>query len=92
MTSQGVLQILFYFAVLLALTVPLGSYMALVYEGRRTFLHPILRPLERLLYALGGVREEASSAGLSMQPLFWPSASSVLFSRMRFSVCRESCR
>jgi potassium-transporting ATPase potassium-binding subunit len=59
MTSQGILQILFYFAVLLALTVPLGSYMALVYEGRRTFLHPILRPLERLLYALGGVREEA---------------------------------
>ena len=43
---------------LLALTVPLGSYMALVYEGRRTFLHPILRPLERLLYAVGGVREE----------------------------------
>jgi K+-transporting ATPase ATPase A chain len=58
MTSQGILQILFYFAVLLALTVPLGSYMALVYEGQRTFLHPILRPLERLLYALGGVREE----------------------------------
>jgi len=58
MTSQGVLQIIFYFAVLLALTVPLGSYMALVYEGRRTLLHPILRPLERLLYALGGVREE----------------------------------
>ena len=58
MTSQGILQILFYFAVLLALTVPLGSHMALVYEGRRTFLHPILRPLERLLYAAGGVREE----------------------------------
>jgi potassium-transporting ATPase potassium-binding subunit len=58
MTSQGILQIIFYFAVLLALTVPLGSYMALVYEGRRTLLHPILRPLERLLYALGGVREE----------------------------------
>ena len=58
MTSSGVLQILVYFAVLLALTRPLGTYMAQVYEGRKTFLHPVLRPLERLLYAAGGVREE----------------------------------
>jgi len=58
MTTQGVLLILVYFAVLLALTRPLGAYMAQVYEGKRTFLHPILRPLERLLYWLGGVRED----------------------------------
>jgi K+-transporting ATPase ATPase A chain len=58
MTTQGMLQILLYFVVLLALTKPLGSYMARVYEGERTFLHPILRPLERFLYALSGVREE----------------------------------
>jgi K+-transporting ATPase ATPase A chain len=57
MTSQGVLQIIVYFIVLLALTKPLGSYMARVYEGKRTFLHPILRPLERFIYALGGVKE-----------------------------------
>jgi len=58
MTTQGVLQILFYFAVLLVLTKPLGSYMARVYEGQRTFLHPLLRPLERFLYRLGGVKED----------------------------------
>jgi K+-transporting ATPase ATPase A chain len=57
MTAQGVLQILVYFAVLLALTKPLGAYMALVYEGQRTLLRPILRPVERFLYTLGGVRE-----------------------------------
>jgi potassium-transporting ATPase potassium-binding subunit len=57
MTSQGVLQIAVYFVALLALTKPLGSYMAHVYEGRSTFLHPVFRPLERLIYALGGVKE-----------------------------------
>jgi potassium-transporting ATPase potassium-binding subunit len=58
MTSQGILQITLYFIVLLALTKPLGSYMAKIYEGQRTFLHPVLRPLERLLYKLCGVNEE----------------------------------
>jgi len=57
MASHGVLQIAVYFVVLLALTKPLGSYMASVYEGKRTFLHPVLRPLERFIYALGGVKE-----------------------------------
>lgn len=59
MTSQGVLQVFIYFVVLLALTKPLGSYMARVYEGKRTFLHPLLRPLERCIYALGGVKEQS---------------------------------
>jgi K+-transporting ATPase ATPase A chain len=57
MTSQGVLQITAYFVVLLALTKPLGSYMARVYEGEKTFMHPLLRPLERFIYTLGGVKE-----------------------------------
>ena len=58
MTTSGVLQILLYFGVLLALTKPLGSYMARVYEGQRTFLHPVLRPVERIAYVIGGVKEE----------------------------------
>jgi potassium-transporting ATPase potassium-binding subunit len=58
MTSQGIFQIAIYCVVLLALTKPLGSYMARVYEGKRTFLHPILRPLERWIYALAGVQEQ----------------------------------
>jgi potassium-transporting ATPase potassium-binding subunit len=59
MTAGGVCQILFYFAAILALTRPTGIYMARVFEGERTFLHPLLRPLERAVYRLGGVREEA---------------------------------
>ncbi|MBI4470301.1 MAG: potassium-transporting ATPase subunit KdpA [Acidobacteria bacterium] len=58
MTATGVLQILGFFLVLLALTKPLGLFMARVYEGQRTFLHPVLRPLECLLYQLGGIKEE----------------------------------
>jgi K+-transporting ATPase ATPase A chain len=58
MTSYGLFQIMVYFIVLLALTKPLGSFMAHVYDGERTFLHPVLRPLEKLIYKLGGVREE----------------------------------
>ena len=59
MTTHGVLQILFYFVVLLVLTKPIGAYMAKVYDGQRTFLHPLFRPVERVLYRLGGVNEEA---------------------------------
>ena len=58
MTTSGVLQILLYFGVLLALTKPLGSYMARVYQGQKTFLHPVLRPVERIAYVVGGVKEE----------------------------------
>ncbi|HEV2419545.1 MAG TPA: potassium-transporting ATPase subunit KdpA, partial [Terriglobia bacterium] len=59
MTSMGLLNIAVYFLVILALTKPLGAFMAKVFEGERTFLHPVLRPLERLIYRLCGVREDA---------------------------------
>ncbi len=62
MTVSGVLYILVYFLILLALTKPLGLFMANVVEGRRTFLHPLLRPLERLVYRLCGIREEDEQA------------------------------
>jgi len=58
MTSLGIGQILVFFAILLALTKPLGIFMYRVFEGQRTFLHPIFRPLERLIYRLGGIRED----------------------------------
>ncbi len=58
MTPNGLLQILIYFVVLLALTKPMGLYMTRVFAGERTFLHVVLRPLERLCYAVAGVREE----------------------------------
>jgi len=58
MTANGWLQIGFFFAVLLAVTKPLGVFMARVFAGERTFLDPVLRPLERLLYRLCGVDEK----------------------------------
>ncbi len=43
---------------MLAITKPVGVFMYRVFEGERTFLHPVFRPLERLIYWLGGVRED----------------------------------
>jgi potassium-transporting ATPase potassium-binding subunit len=59
MTTNGLLQIAFYFVVLLALAKPLGSYMARVYEGQKLFgLDRVLGPIERLIHRLTGVRPE----------------------------------
>lgn len=58
MTQNGVLQIVIYFLVILALTKPLGLFMARVFEGERTFLHPALRWLETLTYKFIGVNEK----------------------------------
>ena len=57
MTFNGWLQILFFFALVLAVTKPLGLFMARVFNGERTFLSPVLRPFERLIYRLTGVDE-----------------------------------
>ena len=58
MTANGWLQIGLFFVVLLAVTKPLGVFMARVFAGEKTFLDPVLRPLERLLYRLSGVDEK----------------------------------
>ncbi len=58
MTTIGLLNIIIYFLILLAITKPLGVYMAKVFEGERTFLSPILRPCERLTYRLCGIKED----------------------------------
>ncbi|HSM85811.1 MAG TPA: potassium-transporting ATPase subunit KdpA [Candidatus Limnocylindrales bacterium] len=58
MTLNGWLQILFYGAVVLLLTKPMGVFMARVFSGERTFLDPVMRPVERLIYRLAGVNEE----------------------------------
>ena len=52
------LQCAFYTAVLLALAKPLGTYMANVYEGKRTFMSPVLGWLESLVYRIAGVKPE----------------------------------
>jgi len=58
MTSIGVLQILLFFAIILGLTKPVGLFMSRLYAGERTFLHPLLRPLERGIYKICGIREQ----------------------------------
>jgi K+-transporting ATPase ATPase A chain len=57
MTQNGLLQIAVYFLIVLALAKPMGVFMARLFDGKRTFLHPALRPLEALTYKLVGVNE-----------------------------------
>jgi K+-transporting ATPase ATPase A chain len=62
MTSLGIAQIVVFFALILALTKPLGTFMYQVFEGKKTFLHPVFRPLERLIYWVGGVHEDVEQS------------------------------
>jgi potassium-transporting ATPase potassium-binding subunit len=55
MTLNGWLQIALYVGLLLLCVKPLGLYMARVFNGERTFIDPVLRPVERLIYAVSGV-------------------------------------
>src|SRR5450755_1712641 len=52
MTFLGWLTIFLFVGVLTALAIPLGRYMAAVYTGQRTFLDPVFRTPERLLYRI----------------------------------------
>ncbi|HEY5130794.1 MAG TPA: potassium-transporting ATPase subunit KdpA [Bradyrhizobium sp.] len=58
MTANGWFQIALFLALVLAATKPLGVFMARVFNRERTFLDPVLRPMERLIYRLTGVEEE----------------------------------
>jgi len=58
MTTNGWVQIFIFLAVIFAIAKPLGVYMARVYSGEKTFLDPLARPIERLLYRLTGVDEK----------------------------------
>src|SRR4051794_5073474 len=56
MTASGWLQLLLFIVVLLAITRPLGAFLYRVLDANgKTFLDPVLRPIERLLYKLFGV-------------------------------------
>jgi K+-transporting ATPase ATPase A chain len=58
MTAIGWIQILLFCAVIVALTKPLGWYMTRVFDGERTLLSPLLRPIEAAIYWVGGVDEK----------------------------------
>jgi potassium-transporting ATPase potassium-binding subunit len=57
MTAIGWVQILIYCAIIIAITPVLGAYMTRVFNGERTFLSPILRPVEVAIYKISGVDE-----------------------------------
>ncbi len=58
MTANGWLQFALYCLILLATVRPVGIYLARVLEGERTWLTPLLRPIERLIYKLSGVNAD----------------------------------
>jgi potassium-transporting ATPase potassium-binding subunit len=64
MTFNGWLQIAIYCIVIIAITRPLGGYMTRVFDGERTFLHPVLRPIERAVYWCCGVDETKEQSWL----------------------------
>src|ERR1700722_618097 len=55
MSANGWLQFSLFSLILLASVRPVGTYMARVFEGERTWLDPLLRPIERLIYKLSGI-------------------------------------
>ena len=58
MTANGWFQIGLYVLVLFLITKPMGIFLGRVFERERTFLDPVLRPVERLIYRLCGVDEK----------------------------------
>jgi potassium-transporting ATPase potassium-binding subunit len=59
MTATGWIQILLFCVIIIAITPPLGAYMTRVFGGERTFLSPILRPVEIAIYKIAGVNEQS---------------------------------
>ena len=64
MTTIGWIQILLYCAIIVAITPALGAYMTRVFNGERTFLSPVLRPVEaRALLGSPGSTRSANRTG-----------------------------
>ena len=58
MTLNGILQIFFYLVLLTLLAKPVGIYLLKVYNGEKTFLDFLFRPIERVIYAITRVEAE----------------------------------
>ncbi|MBJ7899763.1 MAG: potassium-transporting ATPase subunit A [Cyanobacteria bacterium RI_101] len=76
---QGWLQILLTLALVIAIAPWLGGYMAAVFQGERTWLDPILRPVERRIYAWSQVRPEDSMS-------VWQYAGALLYLNLTMGV------
>src|SRR6202451_4689229 len=64
MTLIGWIQILIYCAIIIAITPVLGGYMTKVFGGERTFLSPVLHPVEAVIYKIAGVDERREQGWL----------------------------
>ncbi len=62
MLANAVIQIGLFFLIVVAISVPLGRYMARVFSHEPTLLDPALRPIERLIYRLAGVHPETEQS------------------------------
>ena len=81
MTANGWFQIGLYLVILLAITKPMGIFMTRVFSGEKTFLDPVMRPIERLLYRMCGVdekREMAAGPGYTIAMLLFSVVSMIL--------------
>jgi K+-transporting ATPase ATPase A chain len=58
MSANGWFQISFFLLAIFLITKPLGVFLARVFSGQRTFLDPVLRPIEKLIYRLTGINEK----------------------------------
>ena len=84
MTILGIAQILIFFALVVAITKPVGSFMFRVFRGRADIPSSVLRPVERLIYWLGGVSARTSnSPGCAIPHPSFRSACSAFCSPMR---------
>ena len=79
MTLDGWIQIALYCVVITLLVKPLGGYMTRVFSGERTFLSPVLGPVERGFYRLSGVDERVDQNWLTY------AVSMLLFSLVGFA-------
>src|SRR5262249_57441563 len=80
MTANSWFQIGLYLLVVLLVTKPAGLFMARVFNREKTFLDPVLRPIERLVYRLTGIDEEREMrwAEYTLCMLFFSGASITL--------------
>src|ERR1700753_925495 len=86
MTVIGWIQIILFCAIIIALVKPLGGYMTRVFNGERTFLSPVLRPVEAGIYWIGGVDERREQHWLTYAVamlLFHVGAFVILYAVMR---------
>lgn len=87
MTLIGWINIVLYCAIVVALVKPLGGYMTRVFNGERTFLSPVLTPVEAMLYGIAGVDERREQHWLTYTMamlLFHVGGFAILYALMRF--------